>query len=281
MCASARLWGILFGGMPDRNHGPAGQHAAQLARTLAGLRDPSIQVAWLRTQLSTLGAARATDVLTVVLARAEQGEERYTALLLRVSLALAGPESTLFRRAISGLAHVRGQHALGRFLGADGVTTEQESTAEPLALEAAPTARKGRIPDFGQGRPLTLGERKSIARRRDKNLLDRVLRDPHPDVIRIVLDNPAIAENDVVGLCALRPVNPDVLVEVFRHTRWIIRYRIRHALALNPNTPEDVVVQLVPHLTRGDRRELARAPHASDRLRAACTDAAESERPLH
>ena len=128
---------------------------------------------------------------------------------------------------------------------------------------------------------LTLGERKSIARRRDKTLLDRVLRDPHPDVIRILLDNPAIVEDDVVRLAALRPVAPDVLVQVFRHTRWIIRYRVRYALARNPNTPEDVAVQLVPHLTPSDRRELAHVSHASERLRAACMDDSQNQKPLH
>ena len=54
--------------MSEPLHGPAAEQAAHLAKTLGGLRDPSIQVGWLRNQLLTLGAARATDVLTVVLA---------------------------------------------------------------------------------------------------------------------------------------------------------------------------------------------------------------------
>jgi len=269
--------------MSEPLHGPAAEQAAHLAKTLGGLRDPSIQVGWLRNQLLTLGAARATDVLTVVLARAEQREERYAALLLRVSLALAGPENASFRRAIAGLAQVRGQHALARFLGAEAPAPESEAThLEDADAEAVVVpGRKSRVPDFGKGRPLTLGERKSIARRRDKNLLDRVLRDPHPDVIRILLDNPAIVEEDVVRLSALRPVPPEVLVEVFRHARWVIRYRVRNALARNPYTPEDVAVQLVPHLTPSDRRELAHASHASERLQAACRDESENQKPLH
>ena len=270
--------------MTEPLYGPAAEQAAHLAKTLAGLRDHSIQVGWLRQQLLTLGAARSADVLTVVLARAEQREERYAALLLRVSLALSGSETAGFRRAIAGLAQVRGQLALGRFLGANAPPMESEPAEfdDPESeSELLPKRRKSRVPDFGKGRPLTLGERKSIARSRDKMLLDRVLRDPHPDVIRILLDNPAIIEEDVVRLSALRPVPPEVLVQVFRHTRWITRYRIRNALARNPNTPEDVAVQLVPHLTPSDRRELSHASHASDRLRAACTDDSENEKPLH
>jgi hypothetical protein len=269
--------------MSDPLHGPAAAQAAHLAKTLAGLRDPSIQVGWLRSQLLSLGAARATDVLTVVLARAEQREERYASLLLRVSIALATPENARFKRAVARLADVRGQRALGRFLGTDGVVEDHEAPDfEGIdGDDPAKSVRKGRVPDFGKGRPLTLGERKSIARSRDKALLDRVLRDPHPDVIRILLDNPAIVEDDVVRLAALRPVPPEVLVQVFRHTRWIIRYRVRHALARNPHTPEDVAVQLVPHLTPSDRRELAHVSHASERLRAACMDDSQNQKPLH
>lgn len=52
-------------------------------------------------------------------------------------------------------------------------------------------------------RPLTLGERKALARthRRDKLLL--MIRDPHPAVVAIVLDNPHVTEQDVVKM-ALR-----------------------------------------------------------------------------
>jgi len=270
--------------MSDEIPGPAAEQAAHLARMLGALRDPSIQVGWLRQQLLNLGAARVADVLTVVLARAEQREERYAILLLRVSLALSTPETASFKRAVAGLADVRGQRALGRFMGTDSViedAKEIEIEGGDGELVAAGTTRKPKIPDFGKGRQLTLGERKSLARRRDKNLLARVLRDPHPDVIRILLDNPAIVEDDVVRLSALRPVSPEVLQQVFLHTRWILRYRVRHALARNPFTPEDIAVQLVPHLTPSDRRELAHAAHASERLRDACKDEAENEEPLH
>jgi hypothetical protein len=102
------------------------------------------------------------------------------------------------------------------------------------------------VPDFGKGRPLTLGERKSLARTHDRNLLARVLRDPHPDVIRILLDNPTVVEADVVRLCAQRPARAQVLGAVFLHQRWVLRYRVRLALALNPFTPEEITLQLLP-----------------------------------
>jgi hypothetical protein len=254
---------------------PAAEVAAAWARTLSGLRDHSVQVGWVRSQLVGLGAARASDVLTVVLARAQQREERYATLLLRVSLALSSAPAAALKRAIAGVAQVRGQEALARFLGASEAADNTEAGEDASAEE---TPRKD-IPDFGQGRPLSLGERKSIARKRDRNLLARVIRDPHPDVIRILLDNPALVEDDVVRLCARRPVPSQVLVQVFQHPRWILRYRIRLTLALNPHTPEDVAVQMLPHLAPSDLREVAQSGQLSERVRAACYE--HSDRPLH
>jgi hypothetical protein len=217
-------------------------------------------------------------VLTVVLARAQQREERYATLLLRVSLALAGESNAQLKRAIAGVADVRGQQSLARFLGRTG--GEQEEDGRDADASARDSQRPGRDnPDFGTGRPLSLGERKSIARTRDRNLLARVIRDPHPDVIRILLDNPALVEEDVVRLCARRPVPPQVLVQVFQHPRWILRYRIRLTLALNPCTPEHVALQLLPHLAPSDLREVAQSGQLSERVREACYE--RSDRPLH
>ena len=206
---------------------PAAEHAAAWARTLANLRDTALQVGWIRDQIAVLGAARASDVLTVVLARAEQREQRYSTLLLRVSLALATPEMASLKRAIAGVADIRGQSSLARFLGGTPSVEDDDKDEEP------------RVPDFGQGRQLTLGERKALARKRDRNLLARVLRDPAPDVIRILLGNPALVEEDIVRLSARRPISPQVLEQVFQHQRWVLRYRVRLALAMNPFTPEE------------------------------------------
>jgi hypothetical protein len=242
--------------------------------------DPKLQVAWLREQLTRLGAARAADVLTIVLARAEQREERYAVVLLRASMALNGPQLVGVRRAIACCAEARNQTGLARFLGASDPAPEwvagpsdAESKGETEPNERAlsgmePALR--RALQTGKGRPLSLGERKSLARRRDRNVLARAMRDPHPDVVRILLDNPALTELDVVRLCAQRPVQPEVLALVFAHVRWIVRYRVQRTLALNPHTPEEITLQLLPHLTAADLRAVARSGDVSTRVREAC-----------
>ncbi|MET0286272.1 MAG: hypothetical protein ABW352_17465 [Polyangiales bacterium] len=268
--------------MPTNEPPAAREVAANWARTVSGLKDPGLQVGWIRDQLAQLGDARAADVLTVVLARAEHREEVYGRLLLRVSMALAGPESAGRKRAIACFAEARGQAGLARFLGGGEVAPDSEAPGDdehdkPDPMLALDPALKRALSE--KGRPLSLGERKSLARRRDRELLNRALRDPHPDVVRILLDNPALTELDVIRLCAQRPVAPEVLLHVFRHARWIVRYRVRAALAFNPYTPDAITVQLLPHLTPSDLKAVARSSELSELVRSACT--LPSDRSVH
>src|SRR5690606_31465859 len=103
-----------------------------------------------------------------------------------------------------------------------------------------------------------------------RDLIARVLRDPHPDVIRILLSNPTLTESQVVGLCARRPVEPEVLREVFRSTRWIVRYGVRRAIVMNPSSPLDVALQLSVHLNATDARKIAQMHELDPTVRDAC-----------
>lgn len=138
--------------------------------------------------------------------------------------------------------------------------------------EAVTPEDERRVPDYGRGRVLTLGERKSLARRPDRKLMDRVLRDPHPDVIELLLMNPRLTEPDVVRLCARRPNEPSILLRVFRSTRWAVQPRVRTALAMNPSTPPAIAEAVVPMLAPADLLALARDEHAPPAARRRCVE---------
>jgi hypothetical protein len=101
-------------------------------------------------------------------------------------------------------------------------------------------------------------------------LIQRVVRDPHPDVVRILLDNPSLTEDDVVRICAARPNHPSVLQTVYRHRRWVVRYRPRNAMVRNPDTPLDTALLLAPLLRKGELREAASSSELSPPLRLSC-----------
>lgn len=110
-------------------------------------------------------------------------------------------------------------------------------------------------------RPLTLGERKALARthRRDKLLL--LIRDPHPQVVAILLDNPHITEADIVKISAMRPAVPESLAKVAAHPRWSVRHAVKRALVLNPSTPLADAIRIATTLRASELEELA-ADHA-------------------
>lgn len=106
-------------------------------------------------------------------------------------------------------------------------------------------------------RPLTLGERKALARthRRDKLVL--LLRDPHPQVVAIVLDNPHVTEADIVKMASTRPAVPESLARIAAHPRWSVRHAIKRALVLNPSTPLADAIRIATTLRAPELAELA------------------------
>lgn len=226
-----------------------------LKKRIASIADTALRVAYLRSELLAQSAAEVVALLRDTVADAEGQDADARSLLLTASLALSEPACARLRADVVTLA---------REQNLTDVTRVFVAASEPADAEDE------KLPDFGQGRPLTLGERKSLARTLNRDLIARVLRDPHPDVVRILLGNPRLTELDVVRLCARRPQAPNVLAEVFRSTRWITRYAVRLTLIKNPSTPLAIALQLAPHLTTQDARAVAHAEYLDEALRRAC-----------
>jgi hypothetical protein len=87
-----------------------------------------------------------------------------------------------------------------------------------------------------------------------------MLRDPHPEVVAILLGNPHLTEDDVVRMAALRPSLSASLATIAIHPRWSLRYPVRRALVLNPSTARHVAVRLATTLRPGDLAQLAADP---------------------
>ena len=115
---------------------------------------------------------------------------------------------------------------------------------------------------------LSPGERTSAARTTDRLLIDRLLHDRDPRVIRALLDNPRVVERDVIKIAALRPTAPEVLDTIANHERWSQNYRVRKALAFNPCSPTPLARQLLRTLLRQDLLALRDSGALAPELRA-------------
>ena len=153
-------------------------------------------------------------------------------------------------------------YAMARSAGKDDVAALLLTSTE----KPNPTAREAMTGNEYASE--SVGERCASARQRDRNKLDRLLHDRDYRVIRILLDNPHIREQDVVKIAAMRPTRPEVLEAVARHRRWASRYSVRKAIACNPHTPPPIARRLIPTLLRQDLLAVAQAGSIPEEIRA-------------
>ena len=112
------------------------------------------------------------------------------------------------------------------------------------------------IPDPPEG-DRTLGERRTLARSLDRHVITRVRRDPDPMVVKNLLRNPRLKEEDVVRIASSRPVRAQVLVDVAHHRTWLNSPKVQLTLALNPYTPTHIAVAILPLLHIRELRDMA------------------------
>ncbi|MBI2897510.1 MAG: hypothetical protein HYY06_28385 [Deltaproteobacteria bacterium] len=238
--------------------------AEAVVRRAAAVPELDMRAAILREEVLRGPPDEAVELITIICREAEARVPLYLDVLsaLHAAIALAPEE---LRADLAALARARGHDAADRLLRL------REGGADSRSGES-------RVPDYGAGRPLTLGERKSIARRPRRDLIERAIGDPHPDVIRLLLANPRLTETDVVRICARRPCPAEVLRSVAR-SRWSGRARVRSALVRNPSTPVDVAVPLVSLLLRQELREVAQSSELDPSVRAACAEVLRVKRP--
>jgi hypothetical protein len=211
------------------------------------------------------GLGRALDV---VCQRAEQAEVGAREVLVAVVDALNAEGTLELVHRLQELASAESLLALERLVRTPGRGPNRADGSGPS--READDAKAAAIRN-AQGRPLTLGERKSLARRPDRETMRRLLADPHPDVIRRCLRNPRMTEDDLIPLAAKRPGRAEVLVEIAR-SRWVHRPRVRLALALNPATPLEIAVRIAGLLLRPELEMVAGSPGVAGALRAICLE---------
>ncbi|HEU4734788.1 MAG TPA: hypothetical protein VFT22_43150 [Kofleriaceae bacterium] len=218
---------------------------------LKALRDPRLRVLALVSALSEDDPTAWVQVLATIMTRAHLNDDPDAAEVLEViTHAAADPAMPYGTRQRLYEAAARQQlSAIARlFLVASPPAVGSARLAKSLASER---------PLRPTGRPLTLGERKSLARTHDREQISLMVRDPHPAVVAILLDNPHITEADVVRISSARPALPASLSVIAAHPRWSVRHGVKRALVLNPSTPLADAIRIATTLRAQELRELA------------------------
>ena len=85
------------------------------------------------------------------------------------------------------------------------------------------------------------------------------LHDPSPRVIRALLQNRHLVEEDVLIIAKRKNLPSDVLEMIFKDKRWAESYPVRHALARNPRSPLSVSLSIARYLRSFDLEEITRS----------------------
>jgi hypothetical protein len=227
--------------------------ADALVRAILSLADSSLRASYVASIARGWDVAAFAQALDVICERAQQAE--------------AAPREAL--RAVVDALNAEGMEEVVQRL------REQAAGDSLLALErlvrlpvrSSPPPRRAEPAREGA---MTLGQRKALARRPNRDTIARLLGDSHPDVIRRVLRNPRLTEDDVVRVAAKRPSYAAVLAELARSTKWSHRPRVRMALVMNPSTPPEIAARIAGLLLRPELELVARSPAVPASVRAIC-----------
>ncbi len=249
---------------------------------LRAIRDPRMRVLALVQALGEGDPVAWVEVIATIVTRAHTLADA-DALLAVQALIQAAAEPTLIyaaRKAIYEAAIARAAPSIARLF----LEVSPNVPPSPAGGRAAASRAKQLAPERPlrpAGRPLSLGERKALARTHDREELLLLLRDPHPDVVAIILGNPHVTESDVLRLASARPAVPAALAKIAAHARWNVRHGVKRALVLNPSTPLATAMRIATTLRPGELAELADDPSIAAPLRehAAQVRAATRRRP--
>ena len=245
--------------------------ADALVRATLSLGDASLRAQYMASVLRAWPLEKLGRALDALCGRAEQADTGSREALVAVVDALNAEGMAGLVQRLRDQAVGESLLALERLIRTPARGLHTGDANGEAARPSEDGSRAPVLPRGESGRPLTLGERKSLARRPDRATIQRLLADPHPDVIQRCLRNPRLTEDDLVSLAAKRPGRGEVLFEIAR-SRWIHRSRVRLAVVLNPATPLELAVRIAGLLLRHELDRVARSPQVAPVVRAVCLE---------
>jgi len=221
---------------------PSPHAAGSLEHRLLSISELELRSRWLESELDGWGAVLGARLLNELAAECEAARSAAREAMVAVALCLVRMRET------AALGRLRDEALASRLFSLERLLRRGEPNVDEEL--------RFRIPNYGAGRELSLGERRSLARRPDRRHFDRLLADPHPMVAQILLGNPRLTQDDVLRIVTRRPANLSVILEVATNPRWIARGRVRHAILLNPTSPNEVAMPLIGLCSRTELEEL-------------------------
>ena len=222
------------------------ERADQLVRHLSSLEPLAAGEQAAARELAALEPIEAAHALRVLVERAKSSPQ-------------AGQVLSMVSRALMFSTVLELPYVLrGRIYDAAVEFGIVEVAALFVSGEAAQRVDPNAIPEADPTlAPLTLGHKKALARRADPDRMARLAVEGDARVVRELLLNPRMTEGTVIRIAARRPARKETLLEVWKSPKWSVRASVRKSLAMNPYTPPDVSLKILPHLLKADLKAIA------------------------
>lgn len=242
----------------------------RIVRTLLSLPEMGMRVPWLHERLRDRPLDEMARHLDRIAQRSQSADPGAKEALLAVAILISQLHETAWHFALS--QSTKSQHLLNleRLLRRHG-----EEDSSPLSPP------EQRAPDYGVGRELTVGERRSMARRPTRAQLERLLYDPHPLVLEQLFQSSSLTEGDIVTIATRRPPCSEALRLLIATPRFITRRKVRLSLILNPGTPHGIALPFVSTLPREDLKLIAGATTVNQTLRTVAHELCRVLPPVH
>ncbi len=189
-----------------------------------------------------------------------------TALIQRIARNPAWLKSYEVRLAL--VLHARTPRALAmnllQFLWWRDLARVADQTAMAPPLRRA--AERLLAIRFGE---LALGEKIALARIAGRGVITLLRRQEHPMVIRALLQNPRLLEEDALVIASATGTPGAVLQAVAEDGRFSARPAVQKAIVQNRETPPPTALRIVRALNTRTLKELTHAPHVPQLVKVA------------
>jgi len=116
---------------------------------------------------------------------------------------------------------------------------------------------------------MALGEKIALARVASRGVIAFLRRQDHPMVIRALLQNPRLLEEDALTIASATVTPGAVLQALADDGRFSARPAVRKALVQNPETPPSTALRIIQSLSTRALKELTHAPHVPQLVKVA------------
>jgi hypothetical protein len=147
--------------------------------------------------------------------------------------------------------------------GRDGIALPSDLTAETTS--AAPSEERAQSL-AGRIRTLSVAERVKLALRGNKEARTLLARDSNSVVVRLLLENPRLTEDEVVAIANNRNADEELLRAIAMRREWTKNYQVRVGLVGNPKTPVPLALRFLALLDDRDVRRLAKSKSVPDAI---------------